>query len=115
VMKYQEKSLGKIAGQDLLDMIGEYINQALKPSPLKAVIFLSHDSTQLLLMSALGAPFSEVPGYASDLNISLYQDKQHYFVKLRHNDKALSIPSCAAKTSCSLAEFQQLIQQPQPA
>jgi acid phosphatase len=103
---YGPEQVGRVTGHELLKTIADYIEDAsLKKTPLKYVLFSAHDTTILSELSALGAPLSAAPPYASRLNFSMFQSEGgDYSVKVSFNDRPVVIPACGA-ASCSLSQF----------
>ena len=113
---FKPKAIGSTIGGGLLTTVTDYVRDAgNKKSPLKYVLLSGHDSSILTLLSAMHAPAVQAPPYASVLNVSLYEDhKQKRYVKVTLNDKPVSIPHCAKRTVCTLAEFSELIENTKP-
>ncbi|MBS0288637.1 MAG: histidine-type phosphatase [Proteobacteria bacterium] len=107
VEKYKHKVIGEAGSGKLKVIINNYLRQAASKTSLKYVLILAHDSTLLSTLSAMGTPTHEYPQYNSDLNFSLYENKNHdYYVKVTYNGKALIIPNCK-KHACALDQFLQ--------
>ncbi len=108
---FKSQEIGKNTGNTLLRTIANYLQEvAVGKTQIKYLLFSSHDSTQLSLMSAMAAPLKEVPPYAADLNFSLFEHgKNTYYVKIYFNGKKVIIPGCNKSNICSLAEFNALI------
>jgi acid phosphatase len=98
------------SGRNLLSEIDHRLEQAAeKKSSLKYILYSAHDSTIVSLLSAMGLPIKEIPRYASDLNISLYESGNHHFeVQVTINDHV--VPLCnSTNGSCSLQQFLGLV------
>lgn len=108
-ISFKSEVVGKTAGGPLLKEILSKLKDATQHrSPLKFVLYAAHDSTLLSVMSALGAPLSAAPPYASDLSMLLFvNEKNVYTVQVFFNDKPVFIPACRS-TICSLAQFTKL-------
>lgn len=108
--KFKTAALGQYTGHNLLAVIAAYIKQAsLHQTKLKFVLFSSHDSTIMSLMSAMGAPMETPVPYASDLNFALVEtETREKFVKLSLNEKPIHLPACGG-TSCTLTQFENLL------
>lgn len=105
VYGFKSKEMGILTGKPLLAAVINYVqNASQKKDGLKYVLLSGHDSSILGILSAMGAPLSLPPSYASDVNFSLYQDGQRYTVKVKFNDKPVVIPRCGSDT-CTLEQF----------
>lgn len=93
---YRPKEIGDAMGSRLLKVIIEYLRQAMQhDTPLKYVLLSAHDSTILSVMSAMRAPLSEPPHYASDLNFAVYETSGgSEVIKVSFNGKPVTIPAC---------------------
>ncbi len=108
---YAPIELGGSFGSDLLSMVANYLRQANHEgnSKLKYVLLSGHDSTILSLLSAMQAPLEETPGYASNLNFSLYEsDGNNRYIVVTFNDQPVFIPLCGGNV-CSLEQFSELV------
>ncbi|TAL62802.1 MAG: histidine-type phosphatase, partial [Legionella sp.] len=100
--------------------ISEYLKNGIKPnSKLKYVLLSAHDTTLSRTLSFLAAPLNNAPGYASNVNFSLYEtSSSSYIVKVTYNGKPVVIPACGG-SSCELQQFIKLVKNtskmPQPA
>ena len=106
---FKNKVVAKATTSSLLKKISAYLQQASRQkTALEYVLYSAHDSTILAVASALGAPLDKTPPYASDLNISLFdQGNKNYRVVVTCNDQPLILP-CTGTNSCSLEQFFQL-------
>jgi len=73
----------------------------------KYILYSGHDDSLLGLMSALDAPLSENPPYASHIDFELYQDDSKYSVKIFFNGNPVKMKG--DKTVFSLNEFMDII------
>ena len=103
---FQPAEIGRLLGRGLLRDVADRLRQAgAGKSRLKYVLFSAHDSTLLAAMSALGAPLTAAPPYASRLNFALFDDGHGGLrVEISYNDQPVTVPACGA-ASCSLARF----------
>ncbi|MBX9578229.1 MAG: histidine phosphatase family protein [Chthoniobacterales bacterium] len=94
------------SGKNLLSEISDRLEQAAeKKSALKYALYSAHDSTIMSLLNAMHVPIKEIPHYASDLNIALYEKQNHYFeVQVTLNDHPVQLKGIMSGT-CSLQEF----------
>lgn len=101
--------LNTSCGKNLLANITHHLEEAAQhPSPLKYILYSAHDSTIMNFLAAVHVSIKEIPHYASDLNISLYENKNHHFeVQIRLNDHPVSFTG-AANGTCSLQDFANL-------
>ena len=105
-MAFKSPEMGKNTGGALLKTIANYLQRASQQqTSLKYILLSSHDTTQLSLLSALSAPLSKAPPYASDLKFSLFdKGQENYYVKISFNGQPVIVPSCN-NNICSLAKF----------
>lgn len=108
--KYEPKEIGQHLGNGQLKLIFDYLKAASeKQQSLKYVLLSEHDTSLLSLMSALGTPLKAPPPYASHLNFALYEnEKGEQTIKVRFNDKVISIPGCS-QNRCTMEEFSKLL------
>lgn len=106
---FKPNEVGRLTGQTLVATIADYMHQVSEQkTKLKFVLFSGHDTTILSALSALGAPLTNPPRYASDLNFSMYEAGiGKYVVKVTLNGKAIQIPGCNNK-ECTLKQFEAL-------
>jgi lysosomal acid phosphatase len=104
------KLIGQKGGENLLKNVAQHLQQAsLQKEPLKYILYSAHDSTLSSVMSAMHVPLDEMPPYASDLNILLFDKGQkNYYVKISFNGKPVKIPGCDGEV-CSVKQFVALI------
>ena len=77
--------------------------------PLKYMIFFTHESVIMALLSAMGAPLDYVPPVPSDLSFQLFEQKDDkgmplYSIEVTLNGVPVFIPACQS-TSCTLRDF----------
>ncbi|KTD01279.1 histidine phosphatase family protein [Fluoribacter gormanii] len=108
----QEKpqTLAAAYSTKLMTNIANYLyNGSQKKSKLKYVLLSAHDTTIASALSFLGSPLEIAPPYASNLNFSLYEhDENYYLVKITYNGNPVSIPACGGNT-CELQQFINLV------
>ncbi|MBM3857752.1 MAG: histidine-type phosphatase [Verrucomicrobia bacterium] len=99
-------TLGKHSGNNLLAEISHRLKEASeKKSALKYILYSGHDSTIMSLLAAMGLPVEEIPHYASDLNILLYENSDHHFeVEVMLNGRVIPLTNTKSAT-CSLQKF----------
>lgn len=103
------KELNYPLGHLFLTTIGHDFQTAIKQqNPLKFILFSAHDGTIRAVMNTLGVRLDETPPYASDLNFSLLQEKNDYFVTINYNQKPVVLKLCG-KQSCTLKQFMKVI------
>ncbi|MCW8397873.1 histidine phosphatase family protein [Legionella sp. PATHC038] len=95
----------------LMTNIANYLNGgSQKNTKLKYVLLSAHDTTIASALSFLGAPLENAPPYASNLNFSLYErDENYYLVKITYNGHPVSISACGGD-ACELQQFIKLVQ-----
>lgn len=92
--------------KNLLIEIAHHLKQAAeKKSSLKYLLYSAHDTTIMGLLRAMNVPLKEVPHYASDFNILLYENGKHHFeVEVTLNGEPVNFPS-SVHGSASLQDF----------
>ena len=71
-------------------------------------MFVSCMMAQLAVMNILGVPVGKVPDYASDLNFSLFENSNNYYVKVNFNNKPVLLSKCNNSNRCTLDQFDNL-------
>jgi len=105
---FKFKAISYPTGHQVLTSIETYFeNAAHQKDQLKYVLLSGHDSTIMSVMNTLGNPVDTIPPYASDLNFSLYENNQQYFVKVTFNHTLVNLPGCE-KGICSLTQFAEI-------
>jgi acid phosphatase len=112
---FQNKIIGQVAAANLLqEMTSSFQTAVQQPNqPLHYRLYCAHDSTLLVLLTALGAtnPLTTIPSYASDLNLELFDNGNgHYTVQVMLNGQPV-ILNCSQKNSCTLEQLQTLSQE----
>ncbi len=107
---FKPNEVGSLTGRRLVTTIADYMHQVSEQkTKLKFVLFSGHDTTILSVLSALRAPLTNPPRYASDLNFSMYDaGVGKYVVKVTLNGKTVQIPACNNK-ECTLKQFEAYI------
>lgn len=97
-------------GHRFLLTVADYLKKAVShQTHLKYVLFSGHDSSIMSVMSTLGTPLNKLPPYASHLNFALFQNGKNYYIKIQFNNMPVNIPACDNKNSCTLEQFNQLV------
>ncbi len=108
---FQNKSIAQTAAANLLQEIYQSFQSATAPAQtLRYRLYCAHDSTLLVLLGALGAatPLTDIPPYASDLNLELFDEgNRNYTVQVTLNNEPV-ILSCSGKNTCTLAQLKSL-------
>ncbi|MBM3856380.1 MAG: histidine phosphatase family protein [Verrucomicrobia bacterium] len=108
---FQNKTVGQAAAANLLQEINNSFQNATQPTqPLRYRLYCGHDSTLLVLMTALGAttPLTTIPPYASDLNLELFDEGNGtYTVQVTLNNQPV-ILNCSGKNTCTLDQLKSL-------
>ncbi|STX52358.1 major acid phosphatase Map (histidine-acid phosphatase) [Legionella busanensis] len=95
-------------GHEFIKTANNYFYQTIQTkSPLKYVLYSAHDSSIMSVMTTLGVPLNDIPPYAANLNFSLFQNKDKYYVRVSYNDKLVSVPGCE-NDYCTLAQFKKI-------
>lgn len=111
IKKFQVNEITQVVGRAFLSTVENYMNGAKQhASSLKYVLFSAHDSTIMSVLNTMGVPLTQVPGYASRLNFSLFEKNKNFMVKISFNDKPVNISLCGGN-ECTWAQFEQLIKQ----
>jgi hypothetical protein len=107
---FYPREVGEATASELLTEMKQHLKDATDAkNKLKFILYSAHDSTIMMVMSALEVPVTDWPHYASDLNIELFETPTNqYYVKISLNDEPVIVPACHADT-CSLAQFMQLV------
>jgi hypothetical protein len=98
-----------LTGARLLATISHYLHTGQEQTTkLKYVLLSGHDSSIMSVLSAMQAPVSTWPPYASDVNFLLFEtpDKK-YYVKISYNNQPVKIPACGGAI-CSLEQLDKL-------
>ncbi len=108
--EYSPNSIGDETGVKLFAFITDNIIKAIKQQiKFKYILIMGHDYNILSVMSALHAPLTETPPYASDLSFTLYRENhREYKVFITLDDKPVYIPFCKS-TICPLQKFISLV------
>lgn len=108
---FQNKIIGQTAAANLLQEIYQSFQNATEPNqPLRYRLYCGHDTTLLVLLTALGAetPLTSIPPYASDLNLELFNEGNgNYTVQVMLNNQPV-ILTCSGKNSCTLDQLKSL-------
>jgi acid phosphatase len=109
VHSYRPPEIGRVGAALIVRAIADYFEQVKQAKThLKLALFSSHDTTIASIMSALGVPLDQRPPYASDLNLSLYEEGKSFKVKIKFNGQPISLPGTTGG-SCPLEQFLQII------
>ncbi len=104
---FKNQLVASAMGHDLFKTIVEQMQQASEnKTSRKYVLYSAHDTTILAQLGILGA-VDKIPKYASDLNFSLFNIDDQYYVKVTFNDRPVFISACGS-TMCSLTQFAEL-------
>ena len=69
------------------------------------MLYSAHDSTIMSLLAVMDIPIKEIPHYASNLNLALYEKENHHFeVQVTLNDHPVQLKGSMSGT-CSLQQF----------
>ncbi len=112
---FQNKTIGQVAAANLLQEITTSFQSATTQphQPLRYRLYCGHETTFFVLLTALGAatPLTDIPPYASDLNIELFDEGSgHYTIQVRLNDQPV-ILTCSGTDTCTLDQLQALSQE----
>ncbi len=113
VAGFKNPTVGKITGHYFLNLIGQEIKNYPHANTPTYLLYSTHDSVILALMSALGSPMDTVPTYASDLNFLVFTLKTpsgdtQKMIQIRLNGDPISVPACKSNLAlhaCTLNEF----------
>lgn len=108
---FQNKIMGQAGAANLLQEIYQSCQTATQPnSSLHYRLYCAHDSTILVLLTALGAatPLTTIPGYASDLNLQLFDEGNGtYTLQVMLNEQPVTL-ACTGKNTCTLDQLKSL-------
>ena len=112
---FQNKTIGQVAAANLIqDITTSFQTAVANPNQaLRYRLYCAHDTTFLVALTALGAatPLTDIPPYASDLNIELFDEGSgRYSVQVVLNDQPV-ILTCSGKNSCTLEQLHALSQE----
>ena len=112
---FQNKTIGQVAAANLLqDITTSFQTAVANPNQaLRYRLYCAHDTTFLVALTALGAatPLTDIPPYASDLNIELFDEGSgRYTFQVILNDQPV-ILTCTGKNTCTLEQLQTLSQE----
>ena len=116
---YRRLGAGRLLG-DLRDQI---VGRATGKdnAGIKVALFGAHDTTLGALLASVGAFDHKWPPFTSHIEIetfeSLHKDgimarilgRKDHFVRVKYNDRIMSLPACANRELCTLAEFTRLV------
>lgn len=109
VNEFKSKDITHPTGKKILKTVSSYMESIVKHNGVVKYVLLSgHDSTITSVMNTLGSPLEEIPGYASRLNFSLFENANQYYIMISYNDRPIFIPACK-NNICTLAQFDNLI------
>jgi len=105
ISEFKLKDVTHPMGREFLKTVSNYLEQAIQhKTSLKYVLLSGHDSSIMSVMNTLESPLEKIPGYASDLNFSLFESNKKYYVKVSFNNKPVNIPACGGST-CTISQF----------
>ncbi|MBX9597247.1 MAG: histidine phosphatase family protein [Burkholderiales bacterium] len=107
---YNNDKVASYASADLRREIKEQLIAISKKKNVnKSLIFVAHETTLMPLLSALGDKQSQIPPYASDLNIQLLEKENNtYIVRVSLNNQLIILKACG-NSDCPLAKFMPIL------
>lgn len=111
---YRRLGAGRLLG-DLRDQI---VSRTSGTSELKVALFGAHDTTLGALLASVGAFDHRWPPFTSHIELETFESakpagwfsRKEHFVRLKYNDRIMSIPACANQQLCTLAEFTKMVE-----
>jgi hypothetical protein len=109
--QFKNKAVAYDMGDKLLKtIVTDLQNSITHKKPYKMYYYSGHDITLLPLMSLIGAPLAQAPGYASHMIFALYRnDNNHYFIKVLYNGNSVKMPIMNAKATLPFIQFQKYV------
>ena len=119
-MTYRRLGAGRLLG-DLRDQIVSVTNN----SQLKFALYGCHDTTLGALLSSVGGFDNQWPPFTSHIAIETFErsdpgilgylGRKDYLIRLRYNDRIVSVQGCANPALCTLKEFEKVVDSLVPA
>lgn len=113
-LTWQNREVGALTTYTLFNQIKNHVNNAIENNKnSKFVLYSTHDVTLLGVLSAIGLPAEYNPEPASNISVLLFNNEQEnneHYVKFLFNNQELSMPDCNLKTTCTLNEFENLVE-----
>ncbi len=106
--QFKSETVSYLMGSELLNAILKNLKDASQNKAKYRLNYYSgHDITILPVMSLLGSPLEESPGYAANIIIELYKDSEaQFYVKVLYNGDYVQLPVMNGKDSCPLSDLE---------
>lgn len=106
--QFKSESVSYLMGGELINTIIKNLKESSDSKyKYKLTYYSGHDITILPVMSLLGSPLEESPGYAANIIIELYKDgASQFYVKVLYNGNYVKLPIMNGKDSCSLSDLE---------
>jgi len=111
--QFKSEKVSYLMGGELFNRIADNIKDAAaEKSKYKLVYYSGHDITILPIMSLLGVPLKNSPGYAANIEYELYKtDASAYIIKIRYNGNYVKLPIMDGKNQCTLEAFMKYVKE----
>ncbi len=106
--EFKNPAVAFAMGGELFKQLAEDLTKAASAhSTCRLKLYSAHDITILPLLSLLGAPLAQAPGYAAHIEYELYAttDSEKFRVRIRYNNTNLCLPFMAGKDYANLKDF----------
>ncbi len=105
--QFKSETVSYLMGGELVNAIVRNLKDSVeKKAKYKLVYYSGHDITILPVMSLLGLPLEESPGYAANVILELYEDGSNYNVKVLYNGEYVKLPVMDGKDYCSIKDLE---------
>jgi len=105
--QFKNEKVAYLCGGKLVNAIAGNLNDFIaEKQPYKLVYYSGHDITLLPVISLLGAPLEKASGYASHIQIELYEkNKSSKIIRVRYDGEWVKLPIMGDNNYCSLEDF----------
>lgn len=106
--QFKSETVSYLMGGELVNTIIKNLKESAEGKyKYKLTYYSGHDITILPVMSLLGSPLKESPGYAANVIIELYKENaSQFYVKVLYNGDYVKLPIMNGKDSCSLSDIE---------
>lgn len=109
--QFKSETVSYLMGGELVNAIIKNLkDSAESKNKYKLTYYSGHDITILPVMSLLGSPLEESPGYAANVILELYKDgASQFYIKVLYNGDYVRLPIMNSKEYCSLSDLEAYI------
>lgn len=106
--QFKSETVSYLMGGELVNSIIKNLKDSSESkNKYKLTYYSGHDITILPVMSLLGSPLEESPGYAANVIIELYKDgASQFYIKALYNGDYVRLPIMNGKEYCSLSDLE---------